>query len=115
MGEDPMTMEELTERVMELSDRVARLEALVEEFRKTRLELREDTKRLWDRIEEVRAELKADIRQVWERVEGVRAELKEDIRQLREELKAEIRELRTYMVGGFIVVIAVSVLLKLLG
>jgi predicted nucleic acid-binding Zn-ribbon protein len=97
MGEDPMTMEELTERVMELSDRVARLEALVEEFRKTRLELREDTKRLWDRIEEVRAELK------------------EDVRQLREELKAEIRELRTYMVGGFIVVIAVSVLLKLLG
>jgi predicted RNase H-like nuclease (RuvC/YqgF family) len=68
MGEDPMTMEELTERVMELSDRVARLEALVEEFRRTR-----------------------------------------------EELKAEIRELRTYMIGGFIVVIAVSVLLKLLG
>jgi predicted RNase H-like nuclease (RuvC/YqgF family) len=68
MGEDPMTMEELTERVMELSDRVARLEALVEEFRRTR-----------------------------------------------EELKAEIRELRTYMVGGFIVVVAVSVLLKLLG
>jgi predicted RNase H-like nuclease (RuvC/YqgF family) len=68
MGEDPMTMEELTERVMELSDRVARLEALVEEFRMTR-----------------------------------------------EELKAEIRELRTYMVGGFIVVVAVSVLLKLLG
>jgi hypothetical protein len=68
MGEDPMTMEELTERVMELSDRVARIEALVEEFRMTR-----------------------------------------------EELKAEIRELRTYMVGGFIVVVAVSVLLKLLG
>jgi archaellum component FlaC len=90
MGEDPMTMEELTERVMELSDRVARLEALVEEFRRTR------------------EELKADIK-------AVRAELKEDIRQLREELKAEIRELRTYMVGGFIVVVAVSVLLKLLG
>jgi chromosome segregation ATPase len=97
MGEDPMTMEELTERVMGLSERVARLEALVEEFRRTREELREDIRRLWDRIEEVRAELK------------------EDIRQLREELKAEIRELRTYMVGGFIVVVAVSVLLKLLG
>jgi archaellum component FlaC len=90
MGEDPMTMEELTERVMGLSDRVARIEALVEEFRRTR------------------EELKADIK-------AVRAELKEDIRQLREELKAEIRELRTYMVGGFIVVVAVSVLLKLLG
>jgi uncharacterized coiled-coil DUF342 family protein len=76
------------------------LKALVEEFRRTREELREDIRRLWDRIEEVRAELK------------------EDIRQLREELKdvrAEIRELRTYMVGGFIVVVAVSVLLKLLG
>jgi archaellum component FlaC len=75
---------------MELSERVARLEALVEEFRRTR------------------EELKADIK-------AVRAELKEDIRQFREEIKAEIRELRTYMVGGFIVVIAVSVLLKLLG
>jgi predicted nucleic acid-binding Zn-ribbon protein len=74
-------------------ERVARLEALVEEFRKTREELRKDIRRLWDRIEEVRAELK------------------EDIRQLRE----EIRELRTYVVGGFIVVVAVSVLLKLLG
>ena len=88
-----MTMEELTERVMELSERGARLEALVEEFRRTR------------------EELKADIK-------AVRAELEGDIRQLREELKdvrAEIRELRTYMVGGFIVVVAVSVLLKLLG
>jgi predicted RNase H-like nuclease (RuvC/YqgF family) len=46
MGEDPMTMEELTERVVELSDRVARLEALVEEFRKTREELREEIRRV---------------------------------------------------------------------
>jgi hypothetical protein len=41
--------------------------------------------------------------------------LVEEFRRTREELKAEIRELRTYMVGGFIVVVAVSVLLKLLG
>jgi predicted RNase H-like nuclease (RuvC/YqgF family) len=46
MGEDPMTMEELTERVVELSERVARLEALVEEFRKTREELREEIRRV---------------------------------------------------------------------
>jgi archaellum component FlaC len=46
MGEDPMTMEELTERVVELSDRVARLEALVEEFRKTREEFREEIRRV---------------------------------------------------------------------
>jgi predicted RNase H-like nuclease (RuvC/YqgF family) len=55
MGEDPMTMEELTERVVELSDRVARLEALVEEFRKTREELREE---IW------RVDAKMD-RQFW--------------------------------------------------
>jgi predicted RNase H-like nuclease (RuvC/YqgF family) len=46
MGEDPMTMEELTERVVELSERVARLEALVEEFRRTREELREEIRRV---------------------------------------------------------------------
>jgi chromosome segregation ATPase len=39
-------MEELTERVVELSERVARLEALVEEFRKTREELREEIRRV---------------------------------------------------------------------
>jgi predicted RNase H-like nuclease (RuvC/YqgF family) len=46
MGEDPMTMEELTERVVEPSERVARLEALVEEFRRTREELREEIRRV---------------------------------------------------------------------
>jgi chromosome segregation ATPase len=68
MGEDPMTMEELTERVVELSDRVARLEALVEEFRRTREELKAD-------IKAVREELKEEIRRVDAKIERVREEL----------------------------------------
>jgi len=44
---DPMTLEELTERVIELSERVARLEALIEEFK----ELREEIRRLDAKID----------------------------------------------------------------
>jgi phosphate uptake regulator len=44
---DPMTLEELTDRVIELSERVARLEALIEEFK----ELREEIRRLDAKID----------------------------------------------------------------
>lgn len=57
MGEDPMTMEELTERVMGLSDRVARLEALVEEFRRTREELKAEARELREEIRRVDAKM----------------------------------------------------------
>jgi len=59
-------------------------------------------------------ELTERVMELSERVARLEA-LVEEFRRTREELKAEIRELRTYMIGGFIVVIAVSVLLKLLG
>jgi phosphate uptake regulator len=44
---NPLTLEELTDRVIELSERVARLEALIEEFK----ELREEIRRLDAKID----------------------------------------------------------------
>ena len=44
---DPLTLEELTDRVIELSERVTRLEALIEEFK----ELREEIRRLDAKID----------------------------------------------------------------
>jgi molecular chaperone GrpE (heat shock protein) len=89
---DPMTLEELTARAIELTEKVARLEAIAEEFGKTR------------------EELKAEMRELREEVRRLDAK----IEKVRDELREEIRELRTYMIGGFIAVIAVSVLLKIL-
>jgi len=86
---DPLTLEELTVKVIELDERVTRLETLVEEFRKTR------------------EELKAELR-------DLRKEIDAKVESVRKELREEIRELRMVMIGGFIAVIAVSVLLKLL-
>jgi archaellum component FlaC len=86
---DPLSLEELTVKVIELDERVTRLETLVEEFRKTR------------------EELKAEIRELREELKG---EIKAEVNRL----DAEIRELRMVMIGGFIAVIAVSILLKLL-
>jgi hypothetical protein len=44
---DPLTLEELTDRVIELSERVTRLEALIEEIK----ELREEIRRLDAKID----------------------------------------------------------------
>jgi predicted RNase H-like nuclease (RuvC/YqgF family) len=48
---DPLTLEELTERVIELGERVTRLETLIEEFRKTREELKAEIRRLDAKID----------------------------------------------------------------
>jgi predicted RNase H-like nuclease (RuvC/YqgF family) len=48
---DPLTLEELTERVIELGERVTRLETLIEEFRKTREELKDEIRRLDAKID----------------------------------------------------------------
>jgi chromosome segregation ATPase len=93
---DPLTLEELTVKVIELDERVTRLETLVEEFRKTREELK-------DEMRELRKEFMEEIRRLDAKIEKTRGELRE-----------EIRELRMVMIGGFIAVIAVSILLKLL-
>jgi predicted nucleic acid-binding Zn-ribbon protein len=69
---DPLTLEELTVKVIELDERVTRLETLVEEFRKTR--------------EELKAEMRDLRKEIDAKVESVRKELKE-------EFKAEIRRL----------------------
>jgi uncharacterized coiled-coil DUF342 family protein len=69
---DPLTLEELTVKVIELDERVTRLETLVEEFRKTR--------------EELKAEMKDLRKEIDAKIESVRKEL-------REEFKAEIRRL----------------------
>jgi predicted RNase H-like nuclease (RuvC/YqgF family) len=65
---DPMTLEELTARVIELGERVTRLETLIEEFRKTREELKDEIRRLDAKVERVRDELreefKAEIRRL---------------------------------------------------
>jgi predicted RNase H-like nuclease (RuvC/YqgF family) len=83
---DPLTLEELTERVIELGERVAGLEALVEEFRKTREELKDEIRRLDTKIDKVRDELreefKAEIRRLDDKVESVRKELREEIRRV---------------------------------
>jgi hypothetical protein len=39
---DPLTLEELTVKVIELDERVTRLETLIEEFRKTGEELKDE-------------------------------------------------------------------------
>jgi len=46
MGDDPLSLEELTERVVELSEKVARLEAIAEELKRSREEIRQEMRRL---------------------------------------------------------------------
>ncbi len=65
---DPLTLEELTVKVIELDERVTRLETLVEEFRKTR--------------EELKAEMRDLRKEIDAKVESVRKELREEIRRL---------------------------------
>ena len=65
---DPLTLEELTVKVIELDERMTRLETLVEEFRKTREELKVE-------MRDLRKEIDA-------KVESVRKELREEIRRL---------------------------------
>jgi predicted nuclease with TOPRIM domain len=93
---DPLTLEELTERTFELTEKVARLDAFIEGFREDIRQLRDEIAKLDAKIDRVRDELDA-------KIEKTRGELRE-----------EIRELRMVMIGGFVAVIAVSVLLKLL-
>ena len=93
---DPLTLEELTERTFELTEKVARLEAFIEGFR-------EDIRQLRDEIAKLDA-----------KIDRVRDELKEEFKAEISRVDAEIRELRMVMIGGFIAVIAVSILLKLL-
>ena len=59
----------------------------------------------------------SDIITLSERITRLEARLEmleKEFRSSMEEVKADIRELRTYLFGGFAVVIAVSLLLKLL-
>jgi predicted nuclease with TOPRIM domain len=65
---DPLTLEELTERVIELGERVARLETLVEEFRKLDAKI--------DRVrDELREEFKAEIRRLETRIDRLDAKI----------------------------------------
>jgi hypothetical protein len=41
--------------------------------------------------------------------------LEKEFRNFKEEVKADIRELRTYLFGGFVIALVVSLLVKLLG
>jgi hypothetical protein len=41
--------------------------------------------------------------------------LEKEFRSFKEEVKADIRELRTYLFGGFVIALVVSLLVKLLG
>jgi archaellum component FlaC len=97
-----------------LTEKVARLDAFIEGFREDIRQLRDEIAKLDAKIDRVRDELDAKIDRVRDeleaKIEKTRGELREEIGELRE----EIRELRMVMIGGFIAVIAVSILLKLL-
>jgi uncharacterized coiled-coil protein SlyX len=104
----------LEKRVMEIETRISLMEKIVAKIEGT---LEQLDKRV-SRIEE-------DIRRLDIKVDGLRAEVKEDIRRLDEKIDTVEERLTTkiesnfkwtiaIIIGGFIAVIATSIILKLL-
>jgi predicted RNase H-like nuclease (RuvC/YqgF family) len=113
------------EESLEAESRISLMEKIVAKIEGTLEQLDKRVSRIEEDLRSLRAEVKEEIRRldekIDEKIEGLRTEVKEDIRKLDEKtesLRAEVKENFKWtiviMIGGFIAVIATSIILKLL-
>jgi len=114
---------------LEAESRISLMEKIVAKIEGTLEQLDKRVSRIEEDLRSLRAEFKEEIRRldqkIDEKIESLRTEVKEDIRKLDEKIDEKIESLRAevkenfkwtivIMIGGFIAVIATSIILKLL-